>query len=88
MTPGAPLDCDKVVRSLWDYIDRRVDAVTLAAIEDHLAQCEGCRSHAEFETRLVKTLSGLRGQHSDPGRLREDVLRMLKAAGLGGDGDS
>lgn len=88
MTPGVPLDCEQVVRALWDYIDRRADAVTLGAIDDHLAQCEGCRAHADFEARLVSALSGLRKQHSDPGQLREEVLKMLKAAGLGAEGNS
>lgn len=85
LTPGDPLDCEQVVRALWDYIDRRAEAWTLAAIEDHLARCDGCRAHAEFEQRLVTALSGLRTQHSDPKRLREDVMKMLKAAGLGAE---
>ena len=85
MNPGVPLDCEQVVRALWDYIDRRADAVSVAAIEAHLAECAGCRAHAEFEQRLVTSLSGLRRQHSDPGRLREEVLKTLKAAGLGSD---
>ena len=44
---------------------------------------EGCRAHFEFEERLVETIAGLRRQHSDPVRLRQQVLAVLRAAGMG-----
>jgi len=77
-----------VVRSLWEYIDGRVEPDALEGIEEHLARCEGCRAHAVFEERLVRTLAGLRSQHSDPERLRDDVLKVLRAAGLGSEGSA
>jgi hypothetical protein len=55
---------------------------SLGRIDDHLARCEGCRAHAVFEERLVRTLAGLRKQHSDPERLREHVLKVLRDAGV------
>lgn len=77
-----PPECRKVVSALWEYLDRRLGPETVAAIENHLALCEGCRAFADFEKRLVSTLSGLRGRHTDPVRLREEVLAVLREAGL------
>lgn len=77
------LDCTAVVRALWDYLDGRVEADRRALIEEHLRQCESCRSHAEFEARLVKELSGLRHAGLDPAGLRERVYAVLYEAGMG-----
>ena len=83
MTPARDLDCAEVVRALWEYLDGRAGDALVAGIEAHLAWCDGCRAHFAFEERLVKSLAGLRRQHSDPERLREAVLDVLRAAGMG-----
>jgi len=80
-----PPECREVVVSLWEYLDGRLEPESVASIETHLALCEGCRALADFEKRLVRTLSGLRGQHTDPVRLRQDVLAVLRDAGLGSE---
>ena len=82
-TPDARLDCAAVVRALWEYLDGRASPELIGDIDEHLARCEGCRAHFEFEERLVETIAGLRRQHSDPVRLRQQVLAVLRAAGMG-----
>ena len=76
-------DCATVVRELWEYLDGRASSADAAEIKAHLEWCEGCRAHFAFEDRLVKTIARLRRQHSDPVRLRAEVLGVLQAAGLG-----
>jgi len=83
VTPGRNLDCAEVVRALWEYLDGRAGDELVAGIDAHLAWCDGCRAHFAFEKRLVKSLAGLRRQHSDPERLRGAVLEVLRAAGMG-----
>lgn len=83
-TPETPLDCSEVVRSLWDYLDGRAGTDLVAGIDRHLALCDGCRAHFAFEKRLVKTIAELRKEHADPSRLRDEVLKVLRAAGLDG----
>jgi len=87
VTPQAPspLECREVVSQLWEYLDERLEPESVVAIDEHLALCEGCRALAGFEKRLVGTLAGLRGRHTDPVRLREDVLAVLRQAGLRGN---
>ena len=81
MTPDNGLECAEVVRALWEYLDGRAGDGLVAGIEAHLAWCDGCRAHFAFEKRLVRTLAGLRREHSDPERLRAAVLEVLRAAG-------
>ena len=82
------LDCEVVVRSLWAYLDGETSERDARALERHLARCESCRAHAEFEARLVDELVRLRRTHSDADQLRARVLKALRAAGLpeGGGG--
>jgi len=87
-SPEPRLDCATVVRALWEYLDARASAELIDDIDEHLALCEGCRTHFTFEKRLVTTIAGLRKQHSDPMRLRTEVLGVLRAAGLGSGGES
>ena len=84
MTRDNGLECAEVVRALWEYLDGRADDALVAGIDAHLAWCEGCRAHFAFEKQLVKTLAGLRREHSDPERLRAAVLEVLRAAGSSG----
>ena len=87
-SPDPRLDCATVVRSLWEYLDGRANAELVGDIDEHLDKCEGCRAHFAFEERLVKTISALRKEHSNPERLRAAVLEVLRDAGLGGSGQS
>lgn len=87
-TPDNRLDCAEVVRALWEYLDGRTGPELARDIDEHLARCEGCRAHFDFEERLVRNIAGLRREHSDPVRLRERVRELLAAAGLGRPGAS
>jgi anti-sigma factor (TIGR02949 family) len=82
-TPETPLACSEVVRALWEYLDGRAGTDLVQCIDLHLALCDGCRAHFEFEERLIASISELRKEHADPARLRAEVLRTLRAAGLG-----
>lgn len=79
---GELLDCEVVVRSLWAYLDGATSERDARALERHLARCESCRAHAEFESRLVDELVRLRRAHSDGDQLRARVLKALREAGL------
>ena len=76
------LDCEAVVRALWAYLDGEMSDPDTRALEHHLARCESCRAHADFEARLVEELVRLRRTHSDPERLRAQVVSALREAGM------
>lgn len=84
-TPVALPDCEAVVRALWDYLDRELGEADLAAIDAHLAVCEKCRAHAEFERRLIDEIRALRAQHDAPDTLRARLLAVVRRARLSGE---
>ena len=77
-----PPDCEGVVRALWDYLDRALDAPTMAAIDAHLARCQDCREHLRYERTLIERIQGLRRAYPDAATLRLQVLSALHDAGM------
>lgn len=59
MTEQERIHCDEVVASLLEYLDGELDDARRARIEDHLAECRGCFSRAEFERALRRRLQAL-----------------------------
>lgn len=81
MTQGS-MDCEAVVRSLWDFLDAELDDEALAHMREHLEACAPCCGHVDFEKRLLEELAAMRRQNSDPDALRErieDAIRNAKA---------
>ncbi|HJU66480.1 MAG TPA: zf-HC2 domain-containing protein [Gemmatimonadaceae bacterium] len=76
------LDCDAVMRQLWDYLDGELTSERVAAIREHLALCARCYPQLEFERTFLDTLARVRREHSNPERVRERVLTALRAEGF------
>ena len=76
------LDCDAVMRQLWDYLDGELTAAREAAIREHLAVCARCFPQMEFERAFLDTLAGARREHSSVEQVRAHVLGALGADGF------
>jgi anti-sigma factor (TIGR02949 family) len=76
------LDCDAVMRQLWDYLDGELTAERVEAIVEHLALCARCYPQFEFERTFLETLARARREHSDPEKVRLRVLSALEAEGF------
>lgn len=79
-------DCEQSVRRLWDYLDNELDAIELAAVDAHLAECDRCPPHFAFERRFLTAVRAARDSVvvADARRtsaLRTQVVSMLRAAG-------
>lgn len=59
MTEQERIHCDEAVASLLEYLDGELDDARRARIENHLAECRGCFSRAEFERALRRRLQAL-----------------------------
>jgi len=79
-TPGVPVDCEAVVRSLWDFLDAELDDEALASIRGHLEACAPCCGHVDFEKRLLEELATMRRQNSDPEALRARIELAISNA--------
>jgi anti-sigma factor (TIGR02949 family) len=75
------LDCDAVMRQLWDYLDGELTAEREQAIRAHLAMCQRCYPQFDFEAAFLRALSEGRREHSRPDALKERVLRALRLEG-------
>jgi len=80
MTPM--LDCDAVMRQLWDYIDGELTEERMATIRAHLVLCARCQPQHEFELTFLKTLARVRSEHSNLGSVRERVMAALHNEGF------
>lgn len=80
MTPM--LDCDAVMRQLWDYLDGELTAEREQAIREHLALCARCHPPVEFECMFLEMLARARREHSEPEQVRVRVLSALEAEGF------
>ena len=80
-TPGVqPLDCEDVVRDVWDWLDNELDQDRWAAIEAHLAGCTGCSEHVEFARSFLNHVRA--GGSADVTALRarvQSAMNLLRA---------
>jgi anti-sigma factor (TIGR02949 family) len=75
---GDMLDCESVMRQLWDYLDRQLTPETIAAIDGHLDKCQRCRPQADFRRAFERAVSAAREDVGDTSVLRERIRRALQ----------
>ena len=76
-TPDFPPECAEVVQALWEIVDGEVSADDDQRFRKHLDECHYCRSHEEFEVRLVREISELRSEFPQTLGLRRRVRELL-----------
>ncbi len=76
------LDCEAVMRQLWDYLDGELTPERMAAVRAHLDLCKRCFPQLEFERSFLDAVARTAPQHSDPDRLRERIVDRLRASGM------
>ena len=85
-TAGMPgmtmLDCETVMRELWDYLDEELTPERMAAIRAHVEMCQRCYPQYEFERAFLDAVAARTPRHSSPERVEAKVLAVLEAQGL------
>lgn len=76
------LDCEAVMRQLWDYLDGELTAERMDAIRSHLAMCARCYPQYDFERQFLTSLARLRREHSNLAALRERLMDALQRSGF------
>ncbi len=73
--------CRDIVRQLWPYLDGALPDDLQDAVAAHLATCDTCRSHYDFERAfLLAVRESASVEAFDP--LRERVVAALVARGM------
>ena len=76
-------DCREVVRQLWPYLDGALPDEWQERVTAHLAQCDNCRSHYDWERKFLEVVRETQAVEGDFDALRQRVLDQLAAAGFG-----
>ena len=76
------LDCNAVMRQLWDFLDEELTSERMYAIREHLALCRPCQSHMDFERAFLDALAEARRAERAPSTLRTRVLEALRREGF------
>lgn len=71
------IDCETVMRQLFDYLDGEVDEQAHGDIVHHLDDCRSCFSRIEFESRL-KDRVRRSGRNKAPDSLRDRLETLIQ----------
>jgi hypothetical protein len=85
MSGMAPmLDCEQVMRQLWDYLDEELADERMEAIRAHLELCKRCYPQYEFERSFLDAVAGSAREHANIERLRARLALSLQEKGMTG----
>ena len=76
MKETVPMDCEQVLRLLFEYLDGEVTDEQQRHVNHHLTLCRSCFSRAEFEKRLRLHLDPL-GEEAVPRELEQRVRSII-----------
>jgi anti-sigma factor RsiW len=71
------LTCQELVELVTDYLEGVLDPSRLAALDAHLAACDGCDTYVEQMRQTVAALRGLGDGETLFPQTRETVLAAL-----------
>lgn len=74
------LDCDAALELLQDYLKREIPPDLAPVVARHLERCAPCFSHARFEEKFLKLLSGRAQDIRCPDALRRRIAESLRQA--------
>lgn len=76
------LDCEAVMRQLWDFLDAELTPQGMREIEAHLAMCQRCYPQFTYERAFLDALAARRTTHPDPERLQRNLMALLRERGM------
>lgn len=78
MSVHEPVDCDRAVELLHDYLKQELTPALAAEIRAHFARCGDCFAHARFEQNFLALLESRASRERCPGPVRERILAALR----------
>lgn len=75
------IDCDEVMRQLFDFLDDEVDMGAHEEIHQHIEDCRSCFSRVEFERELKQRVQGA-GRAAAPQSLERRLSGLMRDLGL------
>jgi anti-sigma factor (TIGR02949 family) len=78
---GPMLDCEAVMKQLWDYLDEELTPERMQAIKEHVQMCERCSPQVQFERAFLSVLGAARQVVANEESLRSRVVAQLRTMG-------
>ena len=72
------LDCEEVLKRLFEFIDHELAGEEHNALERHLRMCRSCFSRVEFERQLKTKLRAL-GTDETPNSTRGRITSLIQS---------
>jgi len=69
--------CEKVIQSIWEFLDRELDATGLAELQKHLVLCRSCFTRVEFE-RALRDNCKTKTAHICPDKLKLKIRQIIE----------
>lgn len=76
------IDCDEVMRQLFDFLDGEVEITAEDKIHHHIEECRSCFTRVEFERQLKSRVRGA-GKDSAPESLRNRITDLMRDFSIG-----
>ena len=76
------IDCDEVMRQLFDFLDGEVDEKAEHEIHHHIDECRSCFTRVEFE-RVLKERIRASKEEPLPESLQNRITDLMKNLDLG-----
>ena len=73
-----PVDCQRALEQLQDWLRREMPPETAAELEAHLHRCAHCRTQSEFEARFRATIERTTSRGECPPETRARLLDALR----------
>jgi anti-sigma factor (TIGR02949 family) len=71
------LSCEKVVQSIWEYLDHELSAENLAELQKHIELCRACFTRVEFEISLRSNIRS-KTEHTCPEQLKLRIRQIIE----------
>jgi hypothetical protein len=78
MKKPQPIDCERALAWIFQFIDHELKSPECEAMQHHLQTCKSCYSRVEFERRLMGKLTELRDAEASV-TARERIVKLLKS---------
>ncbi|MEP7344132.1 MAG: zf-HC2 domain-containing protein [Gemmatimonadaceae bacterium] len=76
------LDCDSVMRQLWDFLDGELTPERTEAIRQHVEMCSRCKPQTEFEREFLAAVAKSQREYPNSEQLRDNLVSALRERGF------
>ena len=76
------IDCEEVMKKLWDYLDGELSPTKMQTIAAHIAMCARCYPQYQFERAFLEAIATAHRGVAAPAGMRERLITSLQEAGL------